>query len=353
MTKLQEFCFPMQKDIQIAYGLSSEPKPNEGRYTFDVCYDLEHVFNKDYYKNGKKYKKHTGQYINYAEENGLYVKAIETAEEKAAVIRLYHEWNDAKLEADKLNPNHYTEHSARYLDCLNYTFEGKLSDKAGVVGLFNTEKQLLAYQMYTVNDCWMFGVTTAFSKKFYSHTANVATVAFLKYFKEKGMKFANWGETGGDQKLLEFKEAYPNFRIYYGKLNVTFRKSTEADTEAVVNFMKENSTEAVPFPTEYMPKSVAAGNVTMAFVDSELAGIVECRVNSKKINFMTNLITNPKYRGQGIATKLLDQLERPFSWECYMHNTVANNFYEKLEGAKQTGIVKDEKGLESYSYTRY
>lgn len=352
MTKIQNYAFPNQKDVQIGYGLSSEVNLEEGRRTFDVCYELEKVFNKDCYKNGKKFKKHVRNYLDTFTENNLSIREIETEEDAKKVLALYDEWNKAKLEADALNPNHYTEHSQRYKDCLNCVFEKKL-ERGAIAGMFDKENNLLSYQMYTTDEAkeWIFGMTTATTKlSGIDHLANVATISFLNYFKEKGYKYCNWGECGGDAKLLEYKEAFPNFRIYYGKLNVAFEKSTKADTDGIIEFMQKYSTAEIPFPTEYMPSSIEAGNVLKAIVNDELVGIVECRNKDGK-NLMTNLIVSEEYRCQGIAAKLLENLSvNEFEFDCYKHNEKANAFYTRLPQVKRIGESQNEVG-ESWKYS--
>ena len=345
MTNIQNYAFPNHSDVRIAYELEEKPI-DEGRRTFDVCYDLEKVFNKDCYKNAKRYKKHVTAYLNDGEVNGFYVRKIDTESEQdvKAVLDLYKVWNAIKLEADNLNPNHYTEHSARYKHCLDCVFDKSLQTGA-IIGMFDAEDTLVSYQMYVTKDDWAYGCTTASLRLENVRVSNIATIMFLKWFAENGFKYANWGECGGDPKLLDYKEAFPNFRIYYGKLNLTFEKSTEADVTEIVEFMKANSSDSIPFPTEYMPETIKAGNVTKALIDGKLAGIVELRHRDQGPNLMTNLITAPEFRGQGVAEKLLGTLDRPFTWGCYKHNTVANTFYSKLLGVKCVGEAPDGKSF--------
>lgn len=348
MIKLQRYAFPMQKDIQIAYSLTKHPNLEEGRRTFDVCYELAKVFNVDFYRKAKNYKKHVRLYLETAEELGYHVREIQSEKDYEAVYSVYDAWNNSKLEADKANPNHYTEHSARYKYCLDCVRNHKL-ETGKIIGMFDKVENLLSYQMYTTDDNWVFGCTTASLKLENIRVSNIATVMFLKWFADNGFEFANWGECGGDPKLLEYKEAFPNFRIYHGKLNLTFEKSTEADISEIVEFMKANSSDSIPFPTDYMPETIKAGNVTKAIVDGKLAGMVELRHRAEGPNLMTNLITSPEFRGQGIAEKLLNQLDKPFIWNCYKHNETANRFYSNLENVRRTGETPDGK---SYSYVR-
>lgn len=346
MTK-KERAFPNQKDIQIAYGLENV-NLDEGRRTFDVCYELTKVFDINHYKNGKKFKKHVRQYLNFFEENKLTIRKVESKEDKAKVYALWEEWNAAKLEADKINPNHFTQHSARYKRCLDVAFDGSL-ENGGVLGIFDTENNLLSYQMYVSVDDWFYGLTTACTKKTeYDHLANVATINYLKYLLDNGWKYADWGECGGDVKLLEYKEAFPNFRIYYGKLEIDFAKSEEKDTDEIVSFMQQYSTEEVPFPTEYMPDTIREGNVLKALVDGKLVGIVECR-NKEERNLMTNLIVSEEYRCQGVAQKLLEQLPRPFYFSCYKVNERANRFYRGLKNIDCIGESTNDVGV-SWDY---
>lgn len=347
MTK-KERAFPNQKDIQIAYGLENV-NPEEGRRTFDVCYELEKVFDIKNYKNGKKFKKHVRQYLDFFKENNFVIRPCKSSEDIAKVYELWKEWNDAKLEADRLNPNHFAQHSERYKHCLDVAFEeGKLVN-GGVLGMFDASNNLLSYQMYVIVDDWFYGLTTACTKKTeYDHLANVATISYLNYIFQNGSKFANWGECGGDPKLLEYKEAFPNFRIYYGKLNVDFIKSEEKDVDEIVAFMQKYSTPEIPFPTEYMPETIKAGNVLKAIVDEKLVGIVECRNKDRK-NLMTNLIVSEEFRCQGIAQKLLEQLPKPFYFNCYKVNERANNFYRGLKNVECTGESANVVG-ESWDY---
>lgn len=335
MTNIQQYAFPNVRDVQLAYGLSENPDLEKGRRTFDVCYDLEKVFDKNCYSNGKKFKKRVRQYLEYAEENKLFVKEIETEEDIYKTYNLYKEWNTNKLVADELNPNHYKEHSSRYKRCLDVAFE-KLLNKGGVLGLFNQEGKLLSYQMYVARDDWAYGCTTASTKTDYTHIANVATVKFLEYFKNAGAKFANWGECGGDKNLLAYKETYPSFRIYYGELKLQFRRSSANDTEDIINFMNTYSSSEVPFPTEYMPSSIEDGNVTLVLDSNKLVGIVECRYKDDKY-LMTNLIVDSEYRCQGVAKRLLEQLPKPFYFNCYKINEKANKFYRGLKNVKCIG----------------
>ncbi len=350
MTNIQEYAFPNQKDVQIGYGLSDKPMLNEGRRTFDVCYELEKVFNKDCYKNGKKFKKHVRNYVDAFVENGLSIREIETEEDAKKVLALYDEWNKAKLEADALNPNHFAEHSQRYRDCLDCVFERKL-ERGAIAGMFDVNNNLLSYQMYTTDEKkeWIFGMTTATTKlSKFDHLANIATISFLNYFYQNGYKYANWGECGGDLKLLEYKEAFPNFRIYYGRLDIEYKTGTEKDIETIVDFMNAHSTPEIPFPTEYMPDSIKAGNVIMAFVNDRLAGIVECRWHNEKW-LMTNLIVAEEYRCQGVAARLLNQLPKPFYFNCYKINEKANKFYQNLSDVVKVGESTNDVG-ESWDY---
>lgn len=344
---MTKFAFPNQKAIQVMYKLESNPDLTKGRRTFDVCYDLEKVFDKSCYQNGQKFRKRVTANLGYAEDHGLHQRLLDKDDE-AALRGLYNEWNEAKLEADRLNPNHFAEHSSRYLDCLELALSGEAPDTR-ILGFFNPEGDLIAYQIYSFSDDWVFVAATACSKRYYSQMSNVAMISFLSFCKHRGYKYVNWGETGGDPKLTAYKEAYPSFRIYYGELKVDFEKSTEQDTDTIVEFMKANSTEAVPFPTVYMPVSIAKGNVLKATVDGKLIGMVELRSVSNE-NIMTNLIVDPEYRCQGIATMLLNRLQKPFVWFCHKTNDRANNFYSKLPGVVRTGEHKDASGVDFFDY---
>lgn len=337
----QNFCFPAQEEIRAAYEIE-EGRIENGRYTFDVCYDLEKVFNKDTYKNSKKYNQHISRYLNYATNNELFVKDIETEEEKKAAYDLYQDWWNVKMEADRENPNHFEEHSERYKYCMDYTFEKKFPNLQAI-GLFTKDGKLLAFQTLVLKDDWAYDMSNANSRTDYAYIAEVSLVNFLKYLKEqKSIKFYNFGETGGDLGLLRYKEKLPNFRIYYGKLNVTFKKSTKDDTEMLIDLMNRTSTPENPFPTEYMPATIEAGNVIYADVNGKLAGMVECRNKNGKY-LMTNLITEEFYRGQGIGAALLEQLPKPFEFFCYKTNEKALKFYENLKNVKRLPEKDDDK----------
>lgn len=341
MTDIIKYAFPNQEAVRLAYDISDDRIEN-GRRTFDVCYDLNKVFDKSSYKNSKKYNNHITRYLNYAKNNELFVKDVETDEEKEAAKKLYKEWWNVKMEADRINPNHFKEHSERYEYCLNYAINENTAKKYNLhtIGLFDKDKNLLAFQTLAFVDDWAFDLSNANSRTNYSYIAEVSLVNFLKYLKEEKQRaFYNFGETGGDEGLLKYKEKLPNFRIYYGKLNIQFEKSSKKDIDTIKDFMATYSTEDNPFPTIYMDESITNGNVLKAVVNSKIVGIVECRNKDNK-NLMTNLIVDKEYRCQGIAKALLDQLPKPFYFFCYITNNTGIKFYENLKNVKKLGYYK-------------
>lgn len=354
INNIQDNAFPMQLDIQIAYGLSTNPDLNIGRRTFDICYDLDKVFDVAYYKNGKSYKNHVRKYLDYFEKNNFCIKELQNISDAYQLWEVFNEWNERKIQADIENPNHYREHSEKYKGCLEKCVNGELKNSR-IYGMFDSEDHLISYQLATLkNRAWVFGVTTACRKTEYAHIANVATVNFLHFFKQEGYLYCNWGECGGDKNLIAYKEAYPSFRIYYGKPEFQIERSTEKDIEEIISLMKATSTVEVPFPTEYMPDSIEAGNVWKAVANSRVVGIVECRFVDCRY-FMTNLIVDPEYRAQGIATALLERLSKDigsdFEFECYKINAKANSFYCGLRNTVRVGETKNDIG-ESWRYRK-
>lgn len=343
MTKIQEYSYPAQKDVQLAYGLTNV-NLDEGRRTFDTCYEISKVFNRELYSSSKSYNSKVSRYLNYFKSNNLYIKEIETEDEKAKVYELYDEWNAAKIQADIENPNHYREHESRYKRCLDFAFAKKL-ETGGVLGMFNSENKLLSYQMYITKENWYYAAALASTKTDHPRLANIAIVNFLDYVKNvKGFDFFNFGECGGDKNLLFFKETFPNFRIYYGKLNVTFSRSTSKDVDKIVSFMQKYSTPENPFPTDYMPKSIEDGNVLKALVNDELVGMVELRNKDGK-NLVTNLIVAEEYQRQGLARLLLQNLSVDnFEIWCYKSNEKAVNFYKGLSQMKMIGESTEAAG---------
>lgn len=346
------YAFPAQEAIRLAYAISEDRLQN-GRRTFDVCYDIEKVFDRTSYKTSKKYNNHITRYLNYATNNELFVKDIETKEEQEAAYKLYQDWWDIKMKADKENPNHFEEHSERYKYCMDYTFEKKFPNMYAI-GLFTKNKEMLAFQTLVFEKDWAFDLSNANSRTDYAYIAEVSLVNFLKYLKDqKGIKYYNFGETGGDLGLLKYKEKLPNFRIWYGKKDIVYKKSTLEDFVDICNLMNKVSEEGEKFATDYMKDTVEKGNVLCAIQDNKIIGIVECREIENK-NLMTNLIVDPYYRGQGIAKALLDKLPKPFIFFCNKENKRACNFYDSLANTIKNGDYIDRHGnvhTEKWSYT--
>lgn len=341
-----KYAFPNQEAVRVAYDISDDRIEN-GRRTFDVCYDIEKVFNRETYANSKKYNNHVTRYLNYAKNNNLSVREITEPVDQDKARKLYEDWWNVKIEADKLNPNHFAEHSDRYKECLELTINKSIKD-AHLIGLFDNENNLLAFQTLVFVDDWAFDLSNANSRTDYAYIAEVSLVNFLKFLKdEMGRRFYNFGETGGDQGLLTYKEKLPNFRIYYGKLNVDFRRTTKDDVKKVIDFMNKNSTDENPFPTVYMSDSIEKGNVVVGEINNKIISMVELRdivdeFSSKKL--MTNLIVDSEYRCQGIATKILEKLPTPFEFFCYKTNETGNKFYKDLKNVELIGEEKHQAG---------
>lgn len=346
------YSFPAQETVRLAYGISEDRLQN-GRRTFDVCYDLEKVFDRDSYKNSKKYNRSISSNLNYVTRNELYIKDIETKEEQTLVYNLYQDWYNLKIEADKLNPNHFEEHSERYKYCIDGAFDNSLKG-VKIIGLFTKDKELLAFQVLVFDNTWVYDLLGINSRSSHTHIAEVALVNFLKYLKDqKNIKYYNFGETGGDIGLLSYKEKLPNFRIWYGSKKIIYKKSTLNDLTEICNLMDKVSEEGEKFATDYMQDSIENGNVICAVQDNKIIGIVECR-NIENKNLMTNLIVDPYYRGQGIAKLLLLQLPKPFDFFCNKDNTRACNFYDSLSNTTRNGDYVDRHGVthaEKWSYT--
>lgn len=339
---IKNHCFPAQPEIRALYGMSEDRQTN-GRYTFDVCYNIKQVLDRNSYPTSKKYKQKAEYYQKYLVSRNLSIREILSTSDFDRVYELHKEWYNLKCELDQENPNHFKEHASIYESCINAAV---LGTDFKIYGLFTESDELLAFQVLLFKEDWVYCLSSINSRSSeYTDVAEVLLINLLVELDKLGIKYYNYGETGGDPGLTAYKEKIPSFRIYYGKLD--FKTSTEQDVDKLVRFMQEVSTPENNFPTEYMPDSIKAGNVTYVELDGQVAGMVECR-ELESGRLMTNLMVKPEYRGRGIAEQLLEQLPSPFEFFCYKTNTTALKFYDNLKE-----VTKLQKETDEFFYYRY
>lgn len=101
--------------------------------------------------------------------------------------------------------------------------------------------------------------------------------------------------------------------------------STDDRKEMLNRFLKENALKLLSFPSSYYPTVYA---------------IIRRLKQPKTIDYRQEILyiaTNPEFRGKGIVSGLLSELERLLSSklkECYLqvhaHNTRAHSLYKKM-----------------------
>ena len=187
----------------------------------EVCYDLNNIFLKEYYKDKKKYKKRVAYPMNYFKKNDYVIKEL-NINDLHKYYQLHDKWLKRKLE----NPNVFRNlfPSSRYKRCIEYTFN---NDDINIktIGVFNNEHLFALRTIYinSENKAFDLAFITDENKEI-SDFSEYCNINLLSFIKEKyKIEFFNCGLSEG--KLKDYKKHYPNYETIYYRYTNCFLKT--------------------------------------------------------------------------------------------------------------------------------
>ena len=204
-----QLCFAPDAEIlslKRNYTIKAENAEFHAELRTETVYNLESVFARESYKDGKTFGKKVSRWLNWAANNKYYIQEL-TLKDKEIVYNLYQEWISDKTDLDKAMIK-------RYQNCIDAGLNQISGCKA--FGIFNNNGKLIGVRIiYLKGNNWAFDLISFATHSDYPQLGEVFRVNLLQFMmNELNVKYFNLGLNDGE-KLTQHKHSLPHEDLEY------------------------------------------------------------------------------------------------------------------------------------------
>lgn len=213
-------------DVKKTYGeIIHNKKFSQSLASYEIVYDFENVFERDFYKNQKQYQNRIKNPSKLASKLGLVVD-IMSVDDYDEIKKLHDDWCDHKL-ADP-RTHRITFSKKRYINCVTN------SPKVKGAEVLVVKKDGMVYGVRVIvktNEC-IFDAANFCAYWEISQLSESINFITLQYIKEKNnVRYFNTGLAAGT--LKKYKQHFPNIEYkVYRKVS-----KPEIQTESLFNLL--------------------------------------------------------------------------------------------------------------------
>ena len=186
----------------------------------EITYSLPDCFDRENYKNAKKFYKHVTRPLSLLNREGYSVRELRDADLNQG-LALYERWENYKMENYRIYKICFP--GGRYKRCLRSSLEEGMSKKIKSLGLFDGAGRLLAYRTVYLASEKAFDCAFITDREADFEDLSAAFEATtLKFLNEHyGVTFFNCGlgvsGNSPGENLIGFKKHLPNKELIYYK----------------------------------------------------------------------------------------------------------------------------------------
>lgn len=205
-------CEEIYDKLREGYAVNSLVKYQGASKRCEIVYDMDQLFDRTNYDNGKKYHKRIVRPLNFVERNDITIRLL-TKDDLEIAYTLYDKWVEHKLADDKLFKIMFPK--ARYKNCLDYAVQKQLPELYAFGCFRNGE--LLAFRVVSISNGYSYGLAYIVDRDqdFCANLSEILSIAILNKLKnDYGVKIFNCGLAEGS--LKKFKQHLPSIEyIFY------------------------------------------------------------------------------------------------------------------------------------------